>query len=342
MVAVRWWSRVATVMALVVVVGCDAGVLGGGGWHTVTGPSSVLLGRLYLAGKDRAYVDSMGSGPSTDVVDGYIVVHGQGATSSTSDADDDPAVAQLRGWRRDAAGGQLQLWLAGRWQTPPALPPVLAVSQVLRVDGGQAWIAGHLNDDMGSQDNAAYLGHWTGGSLLTVTGPQNPTSVFLDGSGRLWGITFDGVMLSWDGSAWKHPLVSSPEGSAHVNGLVSSGGTDYAYGDTLLRRTPHGWQRVKIPDGVTFTAAAGDGHAGLWLGAGSRYYHYRGGHWSSTAVADPVRSIFGACPPSECGSPIITAMAQVPGSTSVWSVIRSENAEQMIPEATVVQRYNVS
>jgi hypothetical protein len=175
---------------------------------------------------------------------------------------------------------------------------------------------------------------------------RTPLAVTLGGGGtarlvsaasrsNIWAWAYDGarggwVSLHFNGNRWRVvPLPARLLPAGHTTlpeqmlavSATSVWGTVYsAEGSSrgpvvLVHWNGIRWSRVtgRLPAGALAGPIAGDGHGGLWLyaerPAGSGYLaHYLNGSWASAAV-----------PAGPGGATSVTALANVPGTASLWA-----------------------
>jgi hypothetical protein len=169
--------------------------------------------------------------------------------------------------------------------------------------------------------------HYNGHAWSTVTSP----GVIVDASARsatdIWAVaqikgstptSMSSLVLHWNGHTWTKPaqpngvgisfesINARSDSDVWVRGMYSNG-----TGNVFLHWNGHFWYALQPVPSVSGNdnGLVNDGQGGFWTTSAISFLHYTGGQWTKTAA-----------PFWQSHQPYMTAIAQVPGTTSVWAV----------------------
>ena len=257
-------------------------------------------------------------------------------------------------------------WNGRRWSTG-RLPGnsagnVLAISSVSAFSARNVWaFGGHVTGT--STDSATgppYVAHFNGHSWKVVTAPAGNAAISAVSSlspGDIWAVLGRFPMVStrstsagnavahWNGRQWnpvrlpgaftRGASLTSVLARSDHNIWIGGGITNARRGQTEEAANWNGsrWTVSRLsahPSGVEFqlVSMVPDGSGGLWAVATSeglstsRLWHLHAGRWTGPTRLEPCRR---AC--------VLTGLAQVPGTTSVWAagaIVRGRRGEGLI------------
>lgn len=168
--------------------------------------------------------------------------------------------------------------------------------------------------------------HYNGHAWSTVTSP----GVIVDASARsandIWAVAqikgkstpTSSLVLHWNGHTWTKPaepngvdiefqsINARSDSDVWVRGEHSNGS-----GNVFLHWNGQFWYALQPvpPEQYNDYGLVNDGQGGFWTTSPISFLHYTGGQWTKTAA-----------PLWQGHQPYMAAIAQVPGTTSVWAV----------------------
>ena len=234
-------------------------------------------------------------------------------------------------------------WNGAAWRKS-AFPAHLSVLLAAAFGPADVWAFGGIDHADGSV--VPYAARYDGHSWRKAVVPVAPLGISARSAHDMWTVgptpataskpLAKQVILAahWTGRRWRTmtvPAISAPAGTGSLSrGLVATVGPAdiwWAYQVAGREPAPAGllhwyrghWHTIKLPAAIGgLDAMAQDGHGGVWLlaQAGTAFYnlaqylyHYSNGQWARQPVPSPRRY-----------TDMLSGMAWVPGTTSVWAV----------------------
>ncbi|MFG2006439.1 hypothetical protein ACGFNU_45570 [Spirillospora sp. NPDC048911] len=140
-------------------------------------------------------------------------------------------------------------------------------------------------------------------------------------------------VFRWNGKSWKRQAATLGS-NGQFNDILAKGSRDVwsvgsrSNASVLLHWNGKTWKKVSTPSvRGGLTGLVDDGAGGFWAQGRGKFYHYRAGRWATKTF--PSRKPF---------TTVVSALARVPKTTSIWAVGALEDRRQ-VNAADVILKY---